>query len=240
MLVEYIEEYSWDNKNSATGAESTYGKNNWTDSRINYLLNEGHESESVGGSLYWYSGSGTCYSGQNNATVDCDFTETGLKEETKNMIGNALWYLGGSNDYEDVTTSMFYERERGTMTYKGRDTSWVGKVGLMYPSDFGYATSGGIDTDRNACLNSGLGNWSNFIDFNTNDWLFDEVNWNSEWTLTIYASNSYDVFFVRTSYYLYPDKAYINIWIRPVVFLKSSIKIVDGDGSSSNPYILQA
>ena len=32
------------------------------------LLNQGYESETTGGSLYYNSGSGNCYSGQNNAT----------------------------------------------------------------------------------------------------------------------------------------------------------------------------
>ncbi len=48
------------------------------------------------------------------------------------MIGDAKWYLGGSSTYEDVTTPMFYTRERGTKVYSGRGTSWTGKVGLMY------------------------------------------------------------------------------------------------------------
>ena len=94
---ESIGNYSWDNKSSGTGSStSSYGSNEWTDARLNYLLNPGHESESAGGSLYWNSGSGNCYSGSNNATTTCDFTSTGLKEEARNMIGDSLWYLGGT------------------------------------------------------------------------------------------------------------------------------------------------
>ena len=239
---ESIGNYSWDNKDTTTGAETAYGKNNWTDARLNYLLNPGYENEPTGGSLYWNSGSGTCYYGQNNGTTNCDFTSTGLKEEARDMIGDTLWYLGGSSTYNDVTASMFYERERGTTVYNSstspRNTSFVGKVGLMYPSDYGYATSGGSTTDRNACLNKELYNWgsSSFSDCNNNDWLYESSY--IQWTLSPRASGSYSVVYVLPSGRVANDCAYFSYGVRPVAFLKSEIKIVEGDGSSSNPYIL--
>ena len=238
---ESIGNYSWDNKNTSTGAESVYGKNNWTDARLNYLLNPGHESESAGGSLYWNSGSGTCYSGYGNATENCDFTTTGLKEEARNMIGDTVWYLGGTSDYQDSSNGLashFYSYERGTTVYSGRSTSWTGKVGLMYPSDYGYATSGGSTTDRNACLNKQLYYWgrSSYSDCKNNDWLYESSSY--QWTLAPRTSDSYYVFDVIASGTLHYDYAYGDHGVRPVVHLKSNIKIVEGDGSSSNPYIL--
>ena len=239
--------YSWDNKNTETGAESAYGKNNWTDARLNYLLNPGHESESVGGSLYWNSGSGTCYNGQNNATTNCDFTSTGLKEEARNMIGDTLWYLGGTLSYTSASNGLashWYSYERGTTVYNSStspsDTSFVGKVGLMYPSDYGYATSGGSTKERNACLNKELYNWgsSEFSDCKNNDWLYESSY--AQWTLSPRASYSDSVFYVSSSGFVYyTGSAYSSNGVRPVAFLKSNIKIVDGDGSSSNPYILK-
>ncbi len=168
-----------------------------------------------------------------------DYWTNSLTSDAKNMIGDTVWYLGGSSTYDDVTASMFYERERGTTVYSGRDTSWVGKVGLMYLSDYGYATSGGSTTDRNACLNKELYNWesSDFSDCKNNDWIF---NSSYQWTITPRASDSDYVFNLSYSGYVYSGYADVTGGVRPVVFLKSSIKIVDGDGSSSNPYILQS
>ena len=160
------------------------------------------------------------------------------------MIGDTLWYLGGTSNYTSSTnglTSHFYSYERGTTVYSGRDTSWVGKVGLMYPSDYGYATSGGSTTDRNACLNKELYNWdsSDFSDCKNNDWLYESSY--HQWTITPRASYSSSVFNVSSTGCLDYNNARITRYgVRPVVFLKSSIKIVDGDGSSSNPYILQS
>ena len=235
---ESIGDYSWDNKDSTTGAESAYGKNEWTDARLNYLLNPGHESETIGGSLYWNRGAGNCYKGQNNATEACDFTTTGLTEKAKAMIGDAKWYLGGSNTFDDVTAPMFYTRERGTSVYSGRSTTWTGKVGLMYPSDYGYATSGGTTTNRASCLAKEIYKWtsSSVSDCKNNDWMYNSSIY--QWTITPRQDNTGDVFGVYYSGYVYSIIAHDINGVRPVVHLKSTIKVISGSGTKDSPYIL--
>ena len=235
---ESIGNYSWDNKDTTTGAETAYGKNEWTDARLNYLLNPGHESETNGGSLYWNRKSGTCYKGQNNSTTSCDFTSTGLTDTAKSMIGDAKWYLGGSSTYNDVTPPMFYTRERGTTVYSGHSTSWIGKVGLMYPSDYGYATSGGSSTNRNSCLAKELYNWdsSGYSDCKNNDWMYNGNIW--QWTMSPRADDSDYVFIVDSAGYVNHNCAYNTYAGRPVVYLKSTIKVISGSGTTSSPYIL--
>ena len=159
------------------------------------------------------------------------------------MIGDTLWYLGGTSSYQsasDGLTSHFYTYERGTNVYSGRDPSWVGKVGLMYPSDYGYATSGGSTTDRNSCLNKELYNWdsSEFGDCKNNNWLYENSYY--QWTISHSVPESYGVFYLNIYGSFLSDGAGFSYGIRPVTFLKSDIKITDGDGSSSNPYILQS
>ena len=235
---ESIGDYSWDNKDTTTGAETAYGKNEWTDARLNYLLNPGHESEIAGGSLYWNRGAGNCYKGQNNSTTSCDFTSTGLTDTAKSMIGDAKWYLGGSSTYNDVTPPMFYTRERGTTVYSGHSTSWIGKVGLMYPSDYGYATSGGSSTNRNSCLAKELYNWdsSGYSDCKNNDWMYNGNIW--QWTISPRAADSNIVWVVSNAGYVGRDNANITYAGRPVVYLKSTIKVISGSGTTSSPYIL--
>ena len=198
------------------------------------------KNESIG-NMAWDSNNINDWS---NATLNAnlnsgDYWTNILSDNAKSMIGDTLWYLGGSSTYNDVTASMFYERERGTTVYSGRDTSWVGKVGLMYLSDYGYATSGGSTTDRNTCLNKELYNWvsSDFSDCKNNDWIF---NSSVQWTITPRASYYNRVFYVDSTGYAYSYNASNTYGVRPVVFLKSNIKIVEGDGSSSNPYTLKA
>ena len=238
---ESIGKYSWDNKDESTGAEDIYGKNNWPDARLNYLLNPGHESETYGGSLYWNRKSGTCYYRRNNATTSCDFTSTGLTDTAKSMIGDAKWYLGGSSTHNNVTPLMFYTRERGTAVYySSRSTNWTGKVGLMYPSDYGYATSGGNSTNRASCMGKELFAWnsSSYSDCKNNDWLYNSSQ--NQWTMSPDAAYSNTVFYVDSAGYVSSCSAYITYeTTRPVVHLKSTIKIASGKGSSDSPYVLE-
>ena len=134
---------------------------------------------------------------------------------------------------------MFYERERGTTVYTGRPTTWTGKVGLMYPSDYGYATSGGTTKDRNACLAKELYNWnlSDFSDCKGNDYLLDTNNW--QWTLAPGSDDANGVFNVIGVGYVGNDFARITYAVRPALFLKSSILLDKGTGESSNPYTLK-
>ena len=242
---ESIGYYAWDNKDTAAGAETNYGKNNWPDARLNYLLNEGHEYNSAGGSLYWNRKKGVCYCSSNNGMTNCDFTSTGLTEEAREMIGSTKWYLGGfgeSPSYLWVLTSEWYNYERGTKVYSGHSTSWVGKIGLMYLSDYGYATSGGTTTDRNSCLAKELYYWDNskYTDCVNNDWIYNANIF--QWTITPQSDKSNYVFFVRPGGWICPydigeeyDKRNA---IRPTVYLKASIKITGGNGSSTQPFTL--
>ena len=63
-----------------------------------------------------------------------------LSSIAKEQMTDALWYTGA---VVDDTARGVYEDERsnvaGTSTKVNYTTRWVGKVGLIYPSDFGYA-----------------------------------------------------------------------------------------------------
>ena len=228
---EPIGNYSWDNKASGTGSStSSSGSNDWSDSALQQVLNSG---------AYYNRTSGECPYGQNGATTSCDFSTNGLTEEAKTMISNAKWNLGGSSTYDDVTASMFYERERGTIVSSGRPTEWIGQIGLMYPSDYGYATSGGSTTNRASCLAKELYNWnsSSYSDCKNNDWLYDSSNY--QWTLTPLSSYSYYVFYVRNSGNVpYSTAYYTRIAVSPALYLSSNVRISGGTGEESDPYTL--
>ena len=227
---ESIGAYSWDNKPAGVGSStSEYGSNDWTDSALMEMLNSGP---------YWNRITGICPSGQNGATKKCDFSKIGLTEEAKNLIGDAYWNLGGSLTYNDVTTDMFYERERSNTVYEERPTYWIGKIGLIYPSDYGYATGDGAIQTRRKCLEKPLYGWGEDVynDCRNNNYLNKSL---FSWTLTNYAEFSYliysfDMHGKITSY----NVAHTLIHTFPSVYLKSSVQITGGSGTSTNPYTL--
>ena len=153
------------------------------------------------------------------------------------MIDNAVWNLGGSSTYNDVTASMFYEKKRGTETYQNsRPTTWTGQIALMYPSDYGYATSGG-STGRDTCLSYSIHNWDSYSDCYYHNWLYDSSNW--QWTLTPNSGFSSSVFIVL-SYGNVRNFAASSTTsaVSPAVYLSSNVKIIGGNGSESSPFTL--
>ena len=133
-----------------------------------------------------------------------------------------------------VLASTWYTYERGTLVYTGRPTEWQGKVGLMYPSDYGYATSGGTSMNRESCLATILYDWDTARDCKNNDWLLDSSN--IQWTLTP-NTDSTNVFDVDdTGYVTYSSHAYALRSVWPSVYLIPSTFIFGGEGTLENPY----
>ena len=234
---ESIGNYSWDS--SDTSINSGSGINQWGESGsyngadLMRLLNPGYEGENVNNSLYWNRGNGTCYNYTNNATTTCDFTSIGLTEEAKGMIEDAVWYTATSS--YDVTASESYKEERGSAVGSAdtgititKTTNWIDKMGLMYPSDYGYASSGCMNGEQT------LYNYSNTTCKDTN-WLYNNT---VQWTLSSASVSNYFVHFIYSTGLLFYDNISYSYGVRPVTFLASSVKIVGGDGTSNNPYEL--
>ena len=236
--------YAWDNKNTSTGAEDNYGKNDWTTARLMKLLNPSNyytvdsNDNNLGQSLYYNSASGKCYRGKNNAKKDCDFTSTGIKNDTtRNMIAETTYYLGGWNS-NSVYPNQIYEYERGTTVYTGRPTTpWTGKIALAYPSDYGYAA------DLNQCEDKTLYDYDNST-CTSNNWMKSIITNNGSnygWLLTPNSGSSRDVWNVDSSGNVSYGHVYPALGAVPVLYLSSELGIESaGDGSSSNPYKLSA
>ena len=215
---------SWDY--TSTGSFS----NDWTTSTLQTLLNSG---------AYYNRTTGQYYNNSDEATT-LDFTNNGLTEAAKNQIDTITWKLGGAQHYSGSSNGLashWYTYERGTTVYTGRPTEWPGKVGLMYPSDYGYATGGGSTSNRTSCLNKELYNWddSSDSDCKNNDWLLDTSN-EQWWTLAPDKSYSSSVFSVNYYGVVRYNIANFQLAVRPSVYLISKTAILGGEGTPENPY----
>ena len=257
--------YHWDYKKNGVGTSTDdNGSNDWSDSQLMMMLNptsylkSGYTNSSdiiFSGSQQLYSKMGSYYNGTkgcspaeiaSGASFSCaevDFTSTGLKNDnTRSAIEEVVWNLGGTSRYtlaSNGLASHFYGYERGTNVYTGRPTTWTGKIGLMYPSDYGYATSGGTAKDRSACLAKGLWNWSSSTlnDCKDNDYLYNLNLY--QLTMTSSSVNADVIFGIGQSGYVDNRNASGSYSIRPTLFLKSNISIKSGTGENSNPYQLR-
>ena len=173
-----------------------------------------------------------------------------VNSKLSSAIANAKWHLGGasSSNYNTLTAEGIYKEERNTSAiYSGNPSSIYAKVGLMYPSDYGYATIGGTNINKSECRTRDLYDWDGSIysDCRNNDWLFISQNNfvnNVEWTITPRSDTSGNVLHIRSTGNVSHQYNYIDVpnfyWAaRPTFYLDSSVlKIVGGTGTSDNAY----
>ena len=234
MRGSVIGSYSWDS--SASGTNSGYGVNEWSQADLMKLLNSGYDSESVGGSLYWNAKSGTCYNGSNNATTSCDFTNTGLKNDTtRKLIAETTYYTRG-HDNKNIFVDAMYDKERVSGTVitgvtPTRTLTWTGKIAIPYPSDYGYAA------DLSLCQKQ-LGSY-NDATCTANNWMKNILAPSYGWLLTPNSGYAYHAWRVSSSGNVYSnDFAYSAYGVSPVLSLISELDIGPGTGTSSSPYQL--
>ena len=175
-----------------------------------------------------------------------------VNSKLTSAIANTKWHLGGasSSNYTTLTAEGIYTQERdANAIYSGNPSSIYAKVGLMYSSDYGYATVGGKTTNKSSCRAKELYNWndSSYSDCKNNDWLFTSqssfVN-SGEWLLAPLSANPFKAAMFTSSGNVRPfadvndpDSTYSVYAVRSTFYLDSSVvKIVGGDGSSSNAY----
>ena len=193
-------------------------KNDWSSATLQQQLNNGYLNATDSTCNFYDVYTKTCY-----------FSETGINSTARNMIESVVWNLGGTSS-TSATADSFYTAERGTTVYSGRPTTWTGKVGLMYPSDYGYAVLA-----SSCARTTDLGSY-NKTACAGNNWL---KSGSYQWTLTPRPTFSYYVYYVDYDGSLHNSNAdYVN-GARPSIYLKSNIVVLGGDGSRDFPYVIK-
>ena len=195
--------------------------NDWTTSSLMNLLNGVYLNAENG------TDSGYCYGYSTEVPSNCDYTNTGINDTYRPMIENVTWYLGG-NPSSNVTSEEFYLYERG---YSGRSTEWEGKIGLMYPSDYGYSVLA-----RSCARTTNLGDYDTAI-CGAKSWLYGQ---GYEWTITLNTPSGGFAFYLDEQGNLSSVDRTVNFGygVRPVLYLNSSVYVIDGNGSQADPYII--
>ena len=208
---ESIGGYAWHKSNT----------NDWPNSSLYHLLNDYYYTATDGTS------SGYCYQYSTTVTGNCNYTKIGLQTDYRNMVQtNTTWYLGGPSSNSNPASTYYANERDNSKIYSGRSASTPGNVGLMYASDYGYSV-----------LSSSCARTKNLSSYNTNAcagnaWLKKEPY---EWTITHYSDNSNRVWSVSTTGFVY-NYAYYGYASRPVLYLKSDVTVMGGDGSLASPY----
>ena len=152
-----------------------------------------------------------CYSYYSSykPVAKCDYTKNGIASSGEYY--NMIY--DGVYWNIDVTSSTSTSGKTQYDKEKTRLTSTTLKVGLMYASDYGYAMNSTNDYKNN--------------------WLFTK---GFEWTMTARSSSRpVGVDYIGGLSSLSASNGYA---VRPVLYLKSNVYVVSGNGTEGNPYKL--
>ena len=197
MDTSTIAAYRWNYDTSV----SPYGSNNWTTSELNKINLNTNYLNYLGNS--W-----------------------------SDMIEDATWYLGGMTSSGNTAKS-FYTGERNNAGYGSNPTTYgpenangnSTKIGLMYPSDYGYAAYPDAWTTNLSSYSSSA--------IKQNNWLYMGL---AEWPITSYSPRSSNVFSLHVNGNLFNNYAAFGYSVRPVFYLKSNISYVEGNGTKASPF----
>ena len=235
---ESLGNYSWDS--SVSNVNGGYGINDWTQADLKNELNGDYLDTTLTENTNWYNG-------QSNAQTGVFDITKRLSSTAQAQIGDAKWYLGGMQQtYTDLISDVMYTKERGMEVWGNptgtcndgfcpRSLNWTGKVALIYPSDYGYATAGGTTTSRGECIGSIATNlWSSdYGDCENNDYLKPS---SYNWLLSPNSRDARCAIIVHNSGIVTYNNTYSVSAVFPTVYLKSEVSISRGNGSVTEPY----
>lgn len=229
--------FDYTTSRSATGNGNAWSYNGGQASNLNQILNNYYFTATNGTDAKDSrdsrdSNNYLCMFYGNSVRTDCDFRKSGIQSTYRTMVDDAVWYTRG---YSSATnTEAMYAAERtasGAVNNASDDIMWVGKVGLMYPSDYGYS----VIANGN-CTRSGT-NLSSYSNTNCGgkSWL---LKYGYEWTISPYSSDAGTVWILNSSGYVNDYNATLGFSARPSLYLSSNTYFVSGDGTKDNPYVI--
>ncbi|MBP3444557.1 MAG: hypothetical protein J6K23_01255 [Bacilli bacterium] len=216
--------YSWDSSESSKNYG--YGVNEWSQADLMTELNTDYINPSpTSETTLWYNGANNAQNGT------YDYSKN-IKSSSLDKIANVRWNTSRTTDRASALNS--YNQERSTTLISTpsdnvpRTNTWDGKIALMYPSDYGYASTGtACRSNLDSCDDA---------DSKANNWLFNSAN---QWTLSPFSYNAINVFYVSSGGNVDYGNAYYPRGVRPALFLKSDVEILSGDGTNDNPFVLE-
>ena len=223
VFGEQIKLIKWDYANSdILGNDGAYNSNSYNAS--NSSLYKG--TKSFINRYNWNNDTST------NKWIESNLNIINLNENYLNYLGtewNSLiadykWQVGGAS-YGNVASSIVKKAYSYEIVNNTESTDWIGKIGLMYVSDYGYAAS-----PENWSINMGSLNVDSNIN---NNWMFMGI---TEWTISRRSGSSNRAFFVNNTGYINISSTSDIFSIRPAFYLNTNVSYVSGDGTQSNPY----
>ena len=183
-----------------------------------------------------------------NTTLYGTLSSTYTLVNYKNTV-NYKMYLGGGDFINSHTSADLYDMERmlnskGTAGKTSKDsysstTTFTGSVGLMYPSDYGYAV---LASD--CARTESPSGYDSTAACHDNNWLYQGSS-NFQWLISPNSYYSDRAYSVHSRGYVFendPDLGGASTanqeLVSPVMALRSDV-VVTGSGTQTDPYVME-
>ena len=196
-------------------------------------------------------------------TKNLNFSSIAMTANARSVIDPVIYFLGGypndtsSSSYYHLDGDTLYKYERGIARASTKHPlTWLGFIGLMYPSDLAYAAgktcstftiSSSSNTPITASSSSTETASPTRAKCASKDWLYSGY---SEWLMMPSSNSTTYVYSIgsgpnaTTNFAKHFSMDAVattkEIYIRPVMHIKPTVSIVSGQGTQSSPYVLSA
>ena len=198
------------------GTNVNYGGQATTEEEVDYNGSKKPlEKYSFGSNNTWSS------SKLNTINLNTNFINN-IGNKWSNMIISAVWKVGGN-----TSTNILNNSVRTVFTNEITNpvnNTYTAKIGLMYVSDFGYASVASRWTTMMEESGYGHANIDNYLFLRFNDW-----------TITPNSGNSNNVYSIESEGIVTTASVNVAYGIRPAFYLKDSVMYVSGTGTISDP-----
>ena len=208
---------AWDQDKNQDSNLTTFSSD-WETSSLQLLLNGLYYNRGETTTHIYYSG------GEGEYEEELNLERIGITKATRDndLISSSIWYT--NERWAEYSNTAYSEERYG-------DSKLTGKIGLIYPSDYGYAAALNScqqslwNYDSEECMST---NWTTTI-FNGTDgmsWTITPVGyWGGAW-IVWNGSITYDDAGTATDTFA----------VVPVLYLNPELIIGKGNGSSELPY----
>ena len=217
---------SSNNRSSTYCNDSSKGCNAWGSSTTTYDTNKNQ----VSAISDTYSSNSTYALPTKVASMNDYLNSTyfnSLTETAQNQIDTHYFNVGtvSASTSNTLNTDMLEERK-----YK-----WLGKIGLLNLTDYVKSSTNSNCTK----VSDYSGNSSCYNNIKTHNWIFDSSS-NSPRFINGRSANRLNVWGINTTTGAIGagTTASSSFGVKPVLYLKSTVKIISGEGTEDNPYEL--
>ena len=203
----------------------TNGDYRGTSSPSSYSTYKGSQSTLY--DYYWNNNTSTntwSESQLNTVNLNTNYLNN-IGSKWSSLIATTTWQVGGATDANVYSSPVktAYNYEVGP---NKENTTYSAKIGLMYTSDYGYATSP-------SNWNTNLGSY-NSTTVRDNNWMWMGYY---DWTISRHSDGTDNAFGVLCTGDVYNFLVInYNGGVRPSFYLESSVEFSGGSGTSADPY----